>query len=333
MLSTWTIPTDPGFQTRRPRSSQSYYEPNQAESVPQPRVKPEALTNAIKGQGSLGRLFNPLAKPYHIGSRPISAHQPRDYAKENVQRMRQIQKVNREKERESEALARQPMKAVYKPDKFAHVDSKVAQEVKAPPPPPRSNSATFLRAHSRSGPVVRDRPSSVEPVIPREEKLTVPKAAIAKERVSRSRSVNHIAKNVRRAASPAPRRPPSSLQTEELQKKRTKEQTEYQRGVVPQYLKNRQEQWRKEEEIRIANLPDPSIPPGHTLMPRDERLQTLAALEKNHAELLTELNSLPVRVDTLRVKTRKAELEKKLKEIEGALRIFSRPKVFVKIDD
>ena len=44
--------------------------------------------------------------------------------------MRQIQKVNREKERESEALAKQPMKAVYKPDKFAHVDSKVAQEVK-----------------------------------------------------------------------------------------------------------------------------------------------------------------------------------------------------------
>ena len=44
--------------------------------------------------------------------------------------MRQIQKVNREKEKEAEALARQPMKAVYKPEKFAHVDSKVAQDVK-----------------------------------------------------------------------------------------------------------------------------------------------------------------------------------------------------------
>ena len=44
--------------------------------------------------------------------------------------MRQIQKVNREKDKEAEALAKQPMKAVYKPDKFAHVDSKVAQDVK-----------------------------------------------------------------------------------------------------------------------------------------------------------------------------------------------------------
>ena len=70
MLSTWTIPTDPGFETRRPRRSQSYYELDQVECRPRPRVKPEALNNALKGQGSLSRLFNPLAKPYHIGSRP-----------------------------------------------------------------------------------------------------------------------------------------------------------------------------------------------------------------------------------------------------------------------
>lgn len=56
-------------------------------------------------------------------------------------------------------------------------------------------------------------------------------------------------------------------------------------------------------------------------------------ISEGHAELLTELNALPVRADTLRVKTRKAELERKLKEIEGAIKIFSRPKVFVKIDD
>ena len=47
-------------------------------------------------------------------------------------------------------------------------------------------------------------------------------------------------------------------------------------------LKARQQQWKEEEAIRIANMPDPSVPPGHTLMPRDERLQTLASLQKSN---------------------------------------------------
>ena len=53
----------------------------------------------------------------------------------------------------------------------------------------------------------------------------------------------------------------------------------------------------------------------------------------DHEELVAQLNALPVRVDTLRVKTRKSELERKLVEIEDAIKIFSRPKVFVKVDD
>lgn len=69
MLSTWTIPTDPGFQTRRPNSAQRY-DTNEAENRPKPRVKPEAISNAIKGQGSLALLFNPSSKPYTILSRP-----------------------------------------------------------------------------------------------------------------------------------------------------------------------------------------------------------------------------------------------------------------------
>ena len=48
--------------------------------------------------------------------------------------------------------------------------------------------------------------------------------------------------------------------------------------------------------------------------------------------MTTELNSLPVSCDTLRIKTRKTELEKKLRDIENAIKIFSRPKVFVKAD-
>ena len=69
MLSTWTIPTDPGYNTRRPNSAQRY-EPHLGGERPKPRVKPEAISNAIKGQGSLAMLFNPIARPYNILSRP-----------------------------------------------------------------------------------------------------------------------------------------------------------------------------------------------------------------------------------------------------------------------
>ena len=44
-------------------------------------------------------------------------------------------------------------------------------------------------------------------------------------------------------------------------------------------LKERQGEWRKEEERRKANAPDPSIPPGHTLMPAAERRKTLDMLK------------------------------------------------------
>lgn len=59
-------------------------------------------------------------------------------------------------------------------------------------------------------------------------------------------------------------------------------------------LKARQQQWKEEEAIRIANMPDPSVPPGHTLMPREERLQTLASLQKSksHKFLLTSMSAI-----------------------------------------
>ena len=52
--------------------------------------------------------------------------------------------------------------------------------------------------------------------------------------------------------------------------------------IIISSLKARQQQWKEEEAIRIANMPDPSVPPGHTLMPREERLQTLASLQKSN---------------------------------------------------
>lgn len=136
-------------------------------------------------------------------------------------------------------------------------------------------------------------------------------------------------------------------------------------------LEERKKQWQKEEEERRRNAPDPNAPPGHTLMPESERKETLISFKNGmsahcqccyiesetcivcdvftsiillmliflfvcffsaHHSLVTELLSLPLKADTLSVRSRQAHLERKLSEIEEAIKIFSRDKVYVKID-
>jgi hypothetical protein len=97
-------------------------------------------------------------------------------------------------------------------------------------------------------------------------------------------------------------------------------------------LLQRKEELRKQQEEYVKNLPDPDQPPGHRKLPEDERLKTLGILEDTHKKLIAELNSMPIRNDTFRIKTTKSEMEKRLTELEEAIKIFSKPKVFVKID-
>ena len=47
---------------------------------------------------------------------------------------------------------------------------------------------------------------------------------------------------------------------------------------------------------------------------------------------MTELLSLPLKADNLSVRSRRAHLDCRLSEIEEAIKIFSRDKVYVKID-
>ena len=52
-------------------------------------------------------------------------------------------------------------------------------------------------------------------------------------------------------------------------------------------LRQRQAEWHREEEERLAALPDPSVPPGHTLMSREEKKKTLDVLtERMYRDIL-----------------------------------------------
>ncbi|ETE61370.1 hypothetical protein L345_12881 [Ophiophagus hannah] len=146
------------------------------------------------------------------------------------------------------------------------------------------------------------------------------------------KSQNHNAQNAKRASMQRSRSLQSINKVLEQKQKDLEEYNTKQKGHVPHYLIERKDHWRKEAEERLRNTPDPDTPPGHAMMPENQRLETLKNLRESQEKLLKELLLLPVRIDTLSVQTRRVSLEKKLSQIEEALKIFSRPKVFIKLD-
>lgn len=251
----------------------------------------------------------------------------KDHLKENMRRIRKIQLSAREKENES----KQPVKALWKLQRFEGVESRVKELLEKEPLAPRPQSANFLRAHSRTGFVPQSaRPASVEPP---PEKLTVPRAATAREVQLVRHNVDFLKVNSLSAKKgPALRRSPSLSALDQLKKRHEEDEKQYKKGEVPKYLLERQKQWEREQQELKASQPDPDMPPGHRLMPDDERRQTLDRILQKQKELTAELASLPIRNDTLRIRSKREDIEQKLAKVDEAIKIFSRQKVFVKLD-
>lgn len=104
----------------------------------------------------------------------------------------------------------------------------------------------------------------------------------------------------------------------------------YQKGVIPKYLSRR----KAEQAIASARAKeiDLNCPEGHVAMPDCERRDTLDMILKNYNDFINKLNKIPVRTDTLKMKQKKIEIEKQLDKLEEGIRIFSRSKVYVKLD-
>ncbi|XP_076459352.1 enkurin domain-containing protein 1-like [Babylonia areolata] len=258
-------------------------------------------------------------------SRQIKDFRMKDHVAENVRRMRQIQRRCRQREKESV----QPVKVLWKSEKYTEVQSRIKQDLENPATP-RPSSATFLRAHSRSGPPVKleSRPCTPDP----SEKLSVPLASSANDVKMVRHNFDFIKINGRNARHATMPRAASVTALDELKKKEEEAMTNYTKGDVPVYLRNRKKQWRKDEEERIANTPDPAMPPGHRALPESERRETLSLLQQKEKELVQQLSALPIGSDTVRVRNLRKGVESKLAEVEEAIKIFSRPKVFVKVD-
>ncbi|NWV45745.1 ENKD1 protein, partial [Daphoenositta chrysoptera] len=308
------------------------------QAQPAPRIRPSGKDFLEKGQkGTLSLLLQLEGISLDRGL-PVKRKEAKDYEKENVRRIKEIQKKCKEKERAQEHSQPKPVKALWKSQKYENVESKVKAKLQETSPPPNPEAVNFLRAYSRCGSGIKPcRPLSPRPVRAKAGADTeAPEAQGAETKMQvEGRSVDFIRHNAC-AAKRAPLRRSQSLQAlAELLEQKHREQEEYnakQKGHVPQYLLERKEQWRKQMEERLRNLPDPDTPPGHTMMPESQRLETLGNLKQSQEQLIKDLVLLPMRGDSLKMQKRRVELERKLSQIEEAIKIFSRPKVFIKLD-
>ncbi|XP_005998647.1 enkurin domain-containing protein 1 [Latimeria chalumnae] len=304
---------------------------------PPPRVRPNAKEYLDKGQkGSVGVLLQLEGISLQRNS-PPKRRDPKDHEKENVRRMREIQKKCKEKELEREHNRPMPVKALWKSQKYECVESKVMTKLQESSPSKKLEFQNFLKAHSRCGTGLPPRrslsPTPSKTTAP--VRLDKPVSGNSTELQIKGVNVDFVSYNARNAKRTSLQRSRSLQSLTEVLERKQKDQEEYntkQKGQIPQYLLERKDQWRREAEERQRKIPDPSMPPGHTMMPECERQETLNSMKQTQQQLIKQLLMMPVRADTLSAQNCRTELEKKLSEIEEAIKIFSRPKVFIKVD-
>ncbi|KAJ8005743.1 hypothetical protein DPEC_G00121070 [Dallia pectoralis] len=302
------------------------------------RIGPNARHILERGQGGV---VGALLKLEGASPSPNPSNHKqlvRDYGKENVRRLREIQRRCREQEAQRERSRPVPVKALWTSSKYQDIPSRVMAQLQETSPPKRLDCLNFLKAHSVCGSAGPPRPRraispSPRPNRPQSPFLT-PRSASQNHTGNQSsqfqmqdRSIDFVSHNARAAGKTVLRRSQSltNLNNSQALPSAVK-------GQVPQYLEERKEQWRREEEEKRRNIPDPSIPAGHTQMPERERQETLQTLKDTHQSLVSELLSLPVKADSLGVRSRRAQLDSRLSEVEEAIKIFSRDKVYIKTD-
>ena len=102
-------------------------------------------------------------------------------------------------------------------------------------------------------------------------------------------------------------------------------------GKVPLYIKKYEleREIKKEEMKKMEEMA--KYPKGTKLLTEEERLNTLNGLIENKKEITNKLEKMPITTRTNSIRERKEELFKKLEEIDKAIEMFSKKKVFVKM--
>ncbi|CAF0873953.1 unnamed protein product [Adineta steineri] len=246
----------------------------------------------------------------------------KNHLNENAKRIRTIMRETQKRQLVKEQSAPKPVKALWQSKQYNYVQSKVKQKLEEDAQRSQSARSDFLRAHENTGPKFLRSQSVCES---------------NQAQVDDKSQQDYVKINSRYVKTlPKTRKAISSEAVEEYREKQDKTLKTYQKkqkGRVPDYIEKIKEKQDQDTYVARVNAPDPDCPPGHTKVDNNQRELTLQKLHANRAELEKKLNRLPVRNDTVILRQTKEDIEKKLIELDEAIKIFSKPKVFIKLNE
>mmetsp|Transcript_21826 Transcript_21826/g.35796 ORF Transcript_21826/g.35796 Transcript_21826/m.35796 type:complete len:284 (+) Transcript_21826:117-968(+) len=244
---------------------------------------------------------------------------PKNHHRDNLRTLRQKQAQNRmsravDEEAERQAVEEQRLRLA----KFKGVGSTVAKRLESQP----RKGHSFLKKNSRPNPAddaarrggqinyTSRKTKTKAPIPTRHELDSQPNSA-------RRPNKDWISQNRSTAANTKSRAPP---------KKRASAYKNF--GQVPDYIIERKIQLAQKKEAEVASRKD-DLPSGMVQVPEEERLEVLRKLQSGKKEVAAELSRFPLVVETLSRKKAKKALEAKMKEIEDAIKVFSKKKVLI----
>lgn len=105
----------------------------------------------------------------------------------------------------------------------------------------------------------------------------------------------------------------------------------YQRGVVPKYLRDAKKQQIEEvQEKGLVEMIDDLDENYYTVVSEEEKKERLREIRFAYAQLVTELNAIPIHCDTPKTQARRDHIETTLHKLEDGIKLFSREKLYLK---
>ncbi|CAF1046950.1 unnamed protein product [Rotaria sordida] len=259
-----------------------------------------------------------------------AAKPPINHLNENVKRIRHVMRESRQRQITKEQNKPIPVKALWHSKQYDHVQSKVKQrleeETHRSVSRPQSARGNFLHAHENTGPQYL-RSQSVSSSRRGSIASSIDLGTTQLDDRSKPDYVKINSQYVKNI--PKVRKTMSEEIVEQARAKKEQQLNNYyekQKGRVPDYIEKIREQRTQEINDERANAPDPDCPLGHVKIDNDKRLSTLRQLQLNRIELEKKLSHLPIRNDSLTLRRTKEEIEKKIIELDEAIKIFSKPK-------
>lgn len=103
-------------------------------------------------------------------------------------------------------------------------------------------------------------------------------------------------------------------------------------GKTPEYLAQYKLEEERRKEYQKLKEEEKTYPKGTKLVSEEERLKTLQDLIQTKKEIETILEKMPITQRSLSVQTRREELLRRVDEIDKAIEMFSKKRVFIRAE-